>query len=351
MEVILVLVSPAVDIEWLDIELEGPVGLLLFVAVLIKLGDLHHREEANVISDLSGVLSDSLATALIHWLTRASRPSVLEEVEGFLAVEIEHGEPVSASHTITKELDTVARSSVADGGVRLGGVGNAHNNMLSTSEHTSVRGIGSGNEFHFGDKANRVSNLLPTDRHSVTDSIEADVHVRVEEGLELRADEEPLAGSVLKHFLPDDLLLADSGKGLVLRSIKVLSVLWPDAVSEWVLTMIEIRLILTPIVGSSYVLVLTLDSSVFAVSVKRLGLRVAAAGLVNVATLSAEERCFLLMRGIVGRIVNLTLLRDMGSVAIKEIEITISLILLSCSSHGSNHGDGDGLFHVFVDYI
>lgn len=41
LEVILVLISPAIDIVGLNIDLEGPVGILFFVAKLIELGQLH----------------------------------------------------------------------------------------------------------------------------------------------------------------------------------------------------------------------------------------------------------------------------------------------------------------------
>ena len=40
-EVVLELVSPAVDIVGLKLQLEGPVGLMLLVAVLVEHADLH----------------------------------------------------------------------------------------------------------------------------------------------------------------------------------------------------------------------------------------------------------------------------------------------------------------------
>jgi len=41
-EVVLILVSPSVDIVWLNVDLEWPVGVLLFVTELIELGQLHN---------------------------------------------------------------------------------------------------------------------------------------------------------------------------------------------------------------------------------------------------------------------------------------------------------------------
>ena len=113
-----------------------------------------------------------------------------------------------------------------------------------------------------------VGAVLPIDRHGVANSVETDIHVRVEEGLELRADEESLAGSILEHLLPNDLLFADSGQGLVLGSVEMLCFLRPIAVSERIHTSIEFRLILTPIVGPANVLIFALDSSVFAIPIE-----------------------------------------------------------------------------------
>lgn len=42
MEVVLVFVSPSVDIIRLNVNLEWPVGVLLFVTELIELGELHN---------------------------------------------------------------------------------------------------------------------------------------------------------------------------------------------------------------------------------------------------------------------------------------------------------------------
>ena len=41
LHVILVRISPAIDIVWLDVYLIGPVGILLLIAVLVKEGHVH----------------------------------------------------------------------------------------------------------------------------------------------------------------------------------------------------------------------------------------------------------------------------------------------------------------------
>ena len=41
-EVVLILIGPSVDIIGLNFDLEGPVWLVLFVAKLVKLGELHN---------------------------------------------------------------------------------------------------------------------------------------------------------------------------------------------------------------------------------------------------------------------------------------------------------------------
>ena len=40
-EVVLVLIFPAVDIIWLDLDLERPMGIFLLIAVLIEFNDFH----------------------------------------------------------------------------------------------------------------------------------------------------------------------------------------------------------------------------------------------------------------------------------------------------------------------
>ena len=95
LEVVLILISPTVDIIGLDLKLEGPVRLLLLVAVLIKLGQLHDTGATNMICHTGQVFSNGLSSALVVELTQDGHPTVLEEVERFLAVEGEHSQDVS----------------------------------------------------------------------------------------------------------------------------------------------------------------------------------------------------------------------------------------------------------------
>ena len=91
----MVLVSPAVDIVRLELNLEWPVRLFLFVAVLIELGDLHDGSGTWVVSNGSQVLADSPASALVVRFTKDGDPPVFEEIPRCLAVEVEHSEDVS----------------------------------------------------------------------------------------------------------------------------------------------------------------------------------------------------------------------------------------------------------------
>ena len=51
LEVILILISPSIDIIWFDINLVWPVRVFLLLSILIKLGDLHDGSGTDVISD------------------------------------------------------------------------------------------------------------------------------------------------------------------------------------------------------------------------------------------------------------------------------------------------------------
>ena len=94
LEVVLILISPSVDIIRLNVDLEGPVRLFLFVAILIVLGHLIDGRGTDVISHRGEVLSKGLFGALIVWRRDNGRPSVLKVVERLLAIEREHGVPV-----------------------------------------------------------------------------------------------------------------------------------------------------------------------------------------------------------------------------------------------------------------
>lgn len=81
LEVILILISPSIDIVGLDLELEGPVRLFLLDAILIKLGQLHDTGGANVICYSGQVFSNGVSCTFVVEFTQDGHPSVLEEVE------------------------------------------------------------------------------------------------------------------------------------------------------------------------------------------------------------------------------------------------------------------------------
>ena len=95
LEVVLVLVGPAIDIVRLHVELIRPVRLVDLLAVLIELGNLHDRGSADVVSHGGQVLHDSLSGTLVVGFSQDSGPSVLEEVEGLVSIKRKHGNPVS----------------------------------------------------------------------------------------------------------------------------------------------------------------------------------------------------------------------------------------------------------------
>ena len=80
-KVVLVLVSPAINIVRLDFDLEGPVRVLLLLAILIELCKIHHRIRSNVVGCRSKKLTLGLSGAVIVHLSDNVGPSILEEVE------------------------------------------------------------------------------------------------------------------------------------------------------------------------------------------------------------------------------------------------------------------------------
>ena len=57
--------------------------------------------------------------------------------------------------------------------------------------------------------------------HGVCDDVERLVHILFEEALELVASEEPLNTVIVINSLPDNSLLTEGGKGLVVVSVQV----------------------------------------------------------------------------------------------------------------------------------
>ena len=95
LEIVLIFVGPSKDIVRLKLQLEGPVRVLFFVAILVELGHFHDGGATDVIGHRSQVLANGvLGTYVVH-LTKDSDPSVLEEVERRLAVERKHCKDVS----------------------------------------------------------------------------------------------------------------------------------------------------------------------------------------------------------------------------------------------------------------
>ena len=94
LEVVLEGVGPAIDIERLDINLERPVRVLLLVAILIVLSELHNGHGAGVVRNFVQVLANRLSSAVVIHLLEDVGPTILEEVEGRLSIEGKHGEPI-----------------------------------------------------------------------------------------------------------------------------------------------------------------------------------------------------------------------------------------------------------------
>ena len=94
MEVVLVLISPPIDIVGFCINHKWPMRMLLFVAKLIEFGQLHNRHGTDKVSNFIHVLANSLSGAIIVHLLQDIAPSIPKEIEGRLTVEGEHSEPI-----------------------------------------------------------------------------------------------------------------------------------------------------------------------------------------------------------------------------------------------------------------
>ena len=219
-EVILVLVSPAVDVIGLDIDLEGPVWVFLFVSKLIEFGKFHDRHGTSMVCDLSQVLSDGLTGAVVVHFFEDVRPAVPEEVEGRLTVEGKHGKPISRGHAIAEELHTVAWGSLGGLRSRLRELRDSHDGMLAASEDTSVGSVVSGDELNQCADASWVGFLDSAHWHLIRDRVERQVHILIEESLELIANKESLRRVITVDALPDEFLFADGWKSLIVGRIK-----------------------------------------------------------------------------------------------------------------------------------
>ena len=171
LEVVLVVISPSIGIIRLNFDLERPVRLWLCVSILIVHGEVLDGRGTDEISCSGNMFSKGLSSALIHWLTYDSRPSVLKVVERLLAVKREHGVPVGGSHAISVELDTVAWNSFHFVRHSHSLFSNAHDAVLSSSEDASVRRGWMGNKLDLGVDSDWTKHLLPMNWHGVTDGV------------------------------------------------------------------------------------------------------------------------------------------------------------------------------------
>ena len=101
-----------------------------------------------MIGNLGQMLSNGLSGAVVVHLLEDVGPSVFEEVERWLSIEGEHGEPIGGGHAVSKELHTVTGSCLGIFWSRLGKLRNPHNGVLAASEDAGVRGVMRGDELH-----------------------------------------------------------------------------------------------------------------------------------------------------------------------------------------------------------
>ena len=219
-EVVLVGIGPSVDVVWLNVDLEGPVVVDDLVAVLVELGKLHDGHGAWCVGHFGQVLADGLSSALVVHLLEDVGPPVAEEVEGRLAVEGKHGEPIGRGHAVSEEFHAVARCGLRDLGGCQSELRDSHDSVLASLEDSGVGSIVSGNELHEGGGASGVRSLDTAGRHRVGDVVERQVHVLLKEALKLVADEESLRSKVSVHIFPDNLLFAVGTKSLVFSCVK-----------------------------------------------------------------------------------------------------------------------------------
>ena len=104
LEVILVLVGPAVDVVGLDLDHEWPVRVLLRLTILIEFSHLHEGPSSDKVGSFGQLLSEGLASALVVHLLDNVALSVLEEVEGRLAIKGELGHHIGRAHAVSQEL-------------------------------------------------------------------------------------------------------------------------------------------------------------------------------------------------------------------------------------------------------
>lgn len=102
---------------------------------------------------------------------------------------------------------------------------NAHDSVLGTTEHASVRAGLGGDELNKSGDTTRVDASKLVVGHSVGNVVVKEVGVLVKQLLVLSGDKESVNSVISGNTLPDKLLLARGAHGLVLGGIEVLKVL------------------------------------------------------------------------------------------------------------------------------
>ena len=149
-------------------------------------------------------------------------PAILEEVEGGLAIEGEHREPVAGCHAVAQALHSVAWSRLNYLGRRLMDVGDPHEAVSAArAEDARVRMVVLHNNFDLGDYSNLMRLLESVDGHGVCHVVKGRVLVSIHVGLMLGTYGEPLRCAVSNYLLPEDRQLAVGGLLLVLYLIEV----------------------------------------------------------------------------------------------------------------------------------
>jgi len=130
-----------------------------------------------VIGDLRQVLANGFPGALVIGLSQDGRPSILEEVEGFLTVEGEHLNDVGRIHSISEELDSVTWCSLGIFWGRLECLCDSQKSVLGTTENTSVGSIRVRDQLDLGVSTHGMGPLHTSWWHHVANIVVAQIHV------------------------------------------------------------------------------------------------------------------------------------------------------------------------------
>ena len=220
-KVVLVGVSPAVDIVGFEIDEKGPVRVLLFLASFIVQRHLHNRVDTDVIGGFSDLPGNGSTVALVSWLVQQGRKSVLEVVERGLSIKGESSQNISGGHTITEALNFQTWSSLWILRGSLDELSNSQGSIFPALEAPSVGSVLGGNKLNLRGDTSWEELSLVLLWHGVGDSIIDYVNVGVEESVELVSDVEPFGGLVLLDFVPDGSELAGRAHLIVLIGVEL----------------------------------------------------------------------------------------------------------------------------------